>query len=336
MEEVKGAKKRVVAVKRLNVGDSHGVEARRSFVNELKTICRVRHRNLVKVTGYCVEGGEVALVMEYMEEGDLDEHLYGDKGSLSWDERLNVALDVAEGLVYLHHEYVQPIIHCDLKLKNILLGIDGVAKISDFGIAKLLDLNDAADMSISKFRGTFGYAAPEYATGARISTKVDVYSYGVLLLELVSGHRSIDVELQEEGVSLHTWVRMLYESGRTSEAVDKTLLPEGESDNDNIVQEARVLLGLGVNCSREVVKERPSMHAAREVVARLQKQRLFRQKGIDPMRSYPTLDDVLQAPDHQYSDTIKLLLDPSVQLNNSDLHSSTNSFSIKHTLNVTP
>ncbi|MCO5572180.1 hypothetical protein L7F22_025931 [Adiantum nelumboides] len=323
MEDVKGAKKRVVAVKRLNVGDSHGVEARRSFVNELKTICKVRHRNLVKVTGYCVEGGEVALVMEYMEEGDLDGHLYGGKGSLSWDKRLNVALDMAEGLVYLHHEYVQPIIHCDLKPKNILLGIDGVAKISDFGIAKLLDLNDAADMSISKFRGTFGYAAPEYATGARISTKADVYSYGVLLLELVSGRRPTNAELQEEGMSLHTWARMLHESGRTSEAVNKTLLAEGESDNENIAQEAQELLGLGVKCSREVVKERPSMQEAREVVARLQKQRLLRQKGTDPTRSYPSLDALLQAPDHPHLETSKLLLDPSIQVDSSDLHSST-------------
>ncbi|MCO5595777.1 hypothetical protein L7F22_049825 [Adiantum nelumboides] len=328
--------RRVIAVKRLNVADSHGVEARRSFVNELKTICKVRHRNLVKVTGYCVERGEVALVMEYMEKGDLDGHLYGGKGSLSWDERLNVALDVAEGLVYLHHEYVQPIIHCDLKPKSILLRTDGVAKISDFGIAKLLDLDDAADMSISKFRGTFGYAAPEYVMGARISTKVDVYSYGVLLLELVSRRRPTNTKLQEEGMSLHTWARTLHESGRTIEVVDKTLLAEGEPDNDNIVQEAKKLLELGVKCSEEVVKERPSMQAAREVVASLQKERLFRQKGISPTCSYPALDDLLQAPDHPYSETIKLLLDPKIPLNNSNLHFFTNFSSIKHSLNVTP
>ncbi|MCO5572657.1 hypothetical protein L7F22_026415 [Adiantum nelumboides] len=159
IEDMKSAKQRVVAVKRLNVGDSHGVEARRSFVNELNAIYKVRHRNLVKVTGYCVEGGKVALVMEYMKKGDLDGDLYGGKGSLSWDERLNEALDVAKGLVYLYHEYVQPIIHCDLKHKNILLRIKGVAKISDFGIVKLLDLDNVVDMSISKFKETFGYAA---------------------------------------------------------------------------------------------------------------------------------------------------------------------------------
>ncbi|KAI5060397.1 hypothetical protein GOP47_0024817 [Adiantum capillus-veneris] len=329
MEDVKGAKKRVVAVKRLNVGpDSYGVEARRSFVNELRTICKARHRNLVKVSGYCVDGGEVALVMEYMEEGDLDGHLYGArKGSFCWDDRLNVALDVAEGLVYLHHEYVQPIIHCDLKPKNILLGTDRVAKISDFGIAKLLDLGEAADMSISKFRGTFGYAAPEYATGTRISTKADVYSYGVLLLELVTGLRPTDAQLQEEGMSLHTWARMMQEAGRGSEVLDKALLVhlhEGDMNNSAIAIQAEELLALGVKCSKEIVKERPSMQLVRDLVAHLHKQRL----PINKLTSYPALDELLQAPDHPVPDHTKLLLDPSIQFDSSGLLSSTNSSSI--------
>ena len=134
-------------------------------MNELKTLCNVRHRNLVKVKGYRVDGGEVALVKELMDKGNLDEHLHNrlddDGKMLSWQERVNVAADVAEGLVYLHHEYVQPIIHCDLKPTNILLTSDMVAKISDFGIARLVENGRTArDLSTSQFRGSLGYAAP--------------------------------------------------------------------------------------------------------------------------------------------------------------------------------
>eukprot|EP00250_Pteridium_aquilinum_P021756 c25211_g2_i1 orf=47-3391(+) len=316
MEESKGSSKKrnIVAVKRLNVRDHHGAEARRSFVNELKTICKVRHRNLVKVLGYCVEGGEVALVMEYMEGGDLDGHLHGLKECLSWEERINVAVDVAEGLLYLHHEYVQPIVHCDLKPKNILLGSDMIAKISDFGIAKLLDINQTGDMSASKFRGSFGYAAPEYAIGSRISTKADVYSYGVLVLELVTGLRPTSPRLQEEGMSLHMWVRTLQESGRTREALDKAM-------DSNVLQEAEELLDLGMKCSVDAPKDRPSMQVVRDFITRFKKRRLLKNgsKG-----SYPDLEELLKAPDHHSlsaSDASKLLLDPSIQMDSSDLQS---------------
>ncbi|KAH7434584.1 hypothetical protein KP509_06G024400 [Ceratopteris richardii] len=160
-EEMRRIGYAVVAVKKLNVKGAHGREAKRSFTNELKTICQIRHRNLVKVIGYCMEKEEAALVMEYMEGGDLDGHLYGRReGKLSWKDRLNLAVDVAQGLLYLHHGTAQPIVHGDLKPKNILLDADGVAKIGDFGISRLLNLDKAKDFTISKFRGTLGYAAP--------------------------------------------------------------------------------------------------------------------------------------------------------------------------------
>lgn len=266
-------KKRLVAVKRLRAGSTYGAEVRESFVKELRALCKVRHRNLVKLEGYCVDEGEVALVMEYMEGGNLGECLQ----TMSWEERVSVAADVAEGLTYLHHECVQPIIHCDLKPANILLTSDMTAKINDFGIARLLKGGHATLMglSTSEFRGTFGYADPDYAGGSRFSPKIDVYSFGVILLELISGLEPSNRRLQEHGVSLHGWVRNLQESGNTKEAIDKVLHNAIQFD-PTILEEVENLLNMGLKCSSELSKNRPTMRAICEYVVGMKKNTLHK------------------------------------------------------------
>eukprot|EP00250_Pteridium_aquilinum_P008793 c18212_g1_i1 orf=161-3385(+) len=257
----------LVAIKRLNTGSDNGREARKSLVQELKTLCQIRHRNLVKTLGYCMDEGEVALVMEFMVNGNLDEHLHGGSKSLCWEERLSIAADVAEGLVYLHHEYTQPIIHCDLKPGNILLGADMVAKISDFGIARLLNCNQTEDLfSTSNFRGTFGYAAPECAAGSRISTKADVYSYGVLLIEIVTGVKPTSPQLQERGISLHTWARGLLESTHIIECSVDTAVQVAIKNDPSRLHQLEELLQLGAQCTKATAKERPNIKDVRETL----------------------------------------------------------------------
>lgn len=313
LDEPKG--KKFIAIKKLNLRHGKGSEARRSFVSELKTLCNMRHRHLVKVLGYCVDSGEVALVLEFMEKGNLDEHLH-DNGKLSWEQRLSIAVDVAEGLVYLHHEYVQPVIHCDLKPKNILLRSDMVAKIADFGIARLLDRNHEGDLTISSFRGTLGYAAPECAAGSRISTKADVYSYGVLLMELVTGVRPTSELLRADpaGTSLPIWAGEAQEEGRTNQVLDKSLQTEFGSMSEELskamMKEADEILWVASRCCKEATNERPNMKAVRDMVKRVKEER-----GRAGGRPYPELLELVHSQSEEVTiPSVGWLLDPSIEL----------------------
>ena len=158
------------------------------------------------------------------------------------------------------------------------------------------------------------YKWTEYAIGSRISTKADVYSYGVLVLELVTGVRPTSPRLQEEGMSLHVWARRLQESGQIREALDKAM-------DSNVLQEVEELLDLGVKCSVDVPKDRPSMQVVRDLITCFKERRLLKNgsKG-----SYPDLEKLLKAPDHHslsVSNANKLLLDPNIQMDSSDLQS---------------
>lgn len=265
--EIDGSR-RLVAIKRFNMRSQNQREARRGFVQELNILSQVRHRNLVKTLGYCMDEGVVALVLELMENGNLEKLLQGSElKSLSWVERLSIAMDVAEGLVYLHHEFIQPIIHCDLKPENILIGSDMVAKISDFGIAKLLDHNQTRDLSTSNFRGTFGYAAPECAAGSLISTKADLYSYGVLLIQLVTGMTPKSPQLH--GITLHIWAGELLKSGRITEGLLDTAVQESIEKDTAILQQLEELLDLGVKCTNDIATARPDIKNVREALVKL-------------------------------------------------------------------
>ncbi|KHG22857.1 hypothetical protein F383_29431 [Gossypium arboreum] len=232
--------------------------ASRSFLAECEALKNIRHRNLVKVlsaiSGIDHKGNDFkALAYEFMENGSLEDWLYPSTSmnepkttrNLNFFQRVNVAIDVAHALEYLHHYCGTSIIHCDLKPSNILLDEEMVGHISDFGLAKILsgdELNYSANESGSLgLRGTIGYAPPEYGMGSELSTNGDVYSYGILLLEMLTGKRPTN-ERFKEGLSLHNFVKAALPS-RVVEIIDPILLQESvRGGTDSLV-----LLNLRVN-----------------------------------------------------------------------------------------
>ncbi|TYI63017.1 hypothetical protein E1A91_D10G291000v1 [Gossypium mustelinum] len=270
----------VIAVKVLNLLNRG---ASRSFLAECEALKNIRHRNLVKVltaiSGVDYQGNDFkALVYEFMENGSLEDWLHpliGMNGpetarNLNFFQRVSVAIDVAHALQYLHHHCEEPIIHCDLKPSNILLNEEMVSHISDFGLAKILStdrLNYSANKSSSLgLRGTIGYAPPEYGMGSELSTKGDVYSYGILLLEMFTGKRPID-ERFREGLSLHNFVKAALPE-RIIEITDPNLVQErvrrgtpnvNNFGNDWYLQCLNSLFEIGLACSAESPNERIDM-----------------------------------------------------------------------------
>ncbi|CAM0951661.1 unnamed protein product [Alopecurus aequalis] len=176
----------LVAVKKL---EAVGVQAKREFCTEIAVIGNIRHVNLVRLRGFCAEGSRRLLVYEYMDRSSLDRSLFGGIGpALEWGERMEVALGAARGLAYLHTGCDQKIVHCDVKPENILLAHGGQVKVSDFGLAKLMSSEHSA--IFTTMRGTRGYLAPEWLSNAPISDRADVYSFGMVLLELVRGRKN--------------------------------------------------------------------------------------------------------------------------------------------------
>ncbi|KAJ8773358.1 hypothetical protein K2173_028535 [Erythroxylum novogranatense] len=177
--------KSVVAVKKIS---NLGVQGKQEFCTEIAVIGNVHHINLVKLRGYCAQGRQRLLVYEYMNRGSLDKTLFGSGPVLEWKERFEIALGTARGLAYLHTGCQHKIIHCDVKPQNILLHNQFQAKISDFGLSKLLSPEQSS--LFTTMRGTRGYLAPEWLTNSAISEKTDVYSFGMVILEVVSGRKN--------------------------------------------------------------------------------------------------------------------------------------------------
>ncbi|ESW33066.1 hypothetical protein PHAVU_001G040400 [Phaseolus vulgaris] len=237
---------RVVAVKRIfsDVEDSE-----RIFRNEVKIISRLIHRNLVQFMGWCQEQGELLLVFEYMSNGSLDNHLFGNRRRLTWDVRYKIALGVARALRYLHEDAEQCVVHRDIKSGNVLLDTDFNTKISDFGIAKLVDPR----LRTQKTRvvGTYGYLAPEYINEGRVSKESDMYGFGVLALEIACGRRTHQ-DGESNHVPLAKWVWKNHVDGEILNAADKEL------KMDFNVNEMRCLLSVGIWCTLQDHKERPN------------------------------------------------------------------------------
>nr|XP_010928900.1 brassinosteroid LRR receptor kinase BRL1-like [Elaeis guineensis] len=213
----------VVAVKKLIHVTSQGD---REFTAEMETIGKIKHRNLVPLLGYCKVGDERLLVYEYMKFGSLDMVLHdkskGDGVELDWAARKKIAIGSARGLAFLHHSCIPHIIHRDMKSSNVLLDENLEARVSDFGMARLVNALDT-HLSVSTLAGTPGYVPPEYYQSFRCTTKGDVYSYGVVLLELLSGKKPID-PLEFGDNNLVDWAKKMVKENRSNEIFDPELL----------------------------------------------------------------------------------------------------------------
>uniref|UniRef100_A0A0D9ZQP6 non-specific serine/threonine protein kinase n=1 Tax=Oryza glumipatula TaxID=40148 RepID=A0A0D9ZQP6_9ORYZ len=210
---------RVVAVKQLSQTSHQG---KKQFATEIETISRVQHRNLVKLYGCCLEGNNPLLVYEYMENGSLDKALFGtEKLNIDWPARFDICLGIARGLAYLHEESSIRVVHRDIKASNVLLDANLNPKISDFGLAKLYD--DKKTHVSTKVAGTFGYLAPEYAMRGHMTEKVDVFAFGVVLLETLAGRPNYDDTLEEDKIYIFEWAWELYENNNPLGIVDPNL-----------------------------------------------------------------------------------------------------------------
>ncbi|KAI8566830.1 hypothetical protein RHMOL_Rhmol02G0072900 [Rhododendron molle] len=206
-----GATTTVAAIKRLNAESNQGVE---EFWTEVKLLSKLRHTNIVSLIGYCNEHQELVLVYEYIVRGTLAYHLYKTSRSyLTWERRLNICLDAALGLDYLHNGTERGIIHRDVKSTNILLDENWVAKVSDFGISKRIPSYTTTHVT-TNVKGTFGYFDPDYFLTKRLTKKSDVYAFGVVLLEVLCGRPPIDTRLEEEQISLIHWAQMYIKKGK--------------------------------------------------------------------------------------------------------------------------
>uniref|UniRef100_A0A1J3DSR6 non-specific serine/threonine protein kinase n=1 Tax=Noccaea caerulescens TaxID=107243 RepID=A0A1J3DSR6_NOCCA len=210
-----------VAVKKLlnNPG-----QADKDFRVEVEAIGHVRHKNLVRLLGYCVEGTHRMLVYEYMNNGNLEQWLHGDmshQGYLTWEARIKVLAGTAKALAYLHEAIEPKVVHRDIKSSNILMNDNFDAKLSDFGLAKLL----GADKSYVSTRvmGTFGYVAPEYANSGNLNEKSDVYSFGIVLLEAITGRYPVDYARPKEEVHMVEWLKLMVQQKQIEGVVDKEL-----------------------------------------------------------------------------------------------------------------
>ncbi|CAJ2646904.1 unnamed protein product [Trifolium pratense] len=266
---------KVVAIKVLNLQKKG---AHKSFITECNVLKNMRHRNLVNILTCCsstdYKGQEFkALVFEYMSNGSLEQWLHpgivnaGNQRRLELDQRLNIIVDIASVLHYLHHECELLVIHCDLKPSNVLLDDDMIAHVSDFGIARLvstIDNTSHKESSTIGIKGTIGYAPPEYGMGSEISIYGDMYSFGVLMLEMLTGKRPTD-EMFEDGQNLHMFVENSFPNNLI-QILDLHLLPRNEEaaieDENNgsftpIVEKCLVsLFRIGLACSVESPKEK--------------------------------------------------------------------------------
>ncbi|KAL7124558.1 hypothetical protein ABFS83_14G056300 [Erythranthe nasuta] len=249
----------------VRVFNSLSEAASKSFDVECEVLRNIRHRNLTKVVSSCSNEDFKALVLEYMPNGNLDKWLYSHNYCLDVFQRLNIMIDVACALEYLHHGYSSPIVHRDLKPSNVLLDEEMVAHVSDFGIAKLL--GDGESIVHTNTLATLGYIAPEYGLEGLVSTRCDVYSYGVMVMEAFTRKTPSD-DMFAEGLSLKSWVQSSLRQS-TNEVIDSNLLnTENEQDFEKNLQCVSSILELALKCLAESPGDRITM---KEALAELQK-----------------------------------------------------------------
>ncbi|CAI9272118.1 unnamed protein product [Lactuca saligna] len=279
-----------VAIKKTIMASTRG---KIHFDDELKIISNVHHRHLIRLLGYCSKGPLLFLVHEFMDNGSLDQFLYGDKSrNLSWRQRFEIIFGTARGLAYLHEQYHVTIIHRDIKTSNILLDDELQPKIADFGLIRLLP-EDKTHLS-TKLAGSLdsGYVAPEYAIHGQLSEKVDTYSFGIVVLEIVSGKRCDDV-IDDKSVnqSLLDQAWNLYENGTHVNLIDNRL-----DASEYAAEDVMKIIEIALMCTQSKVSARPAMS---EVVTLL---------------SDKSLDEIPPVRSTFHEDDIKIPIDTSISL----------------------
>ncbi|KAI7730605.1 hypothetical protein M8C21_003998 [Ambrosia artemisiifolia] len=244
-----------VAVKRVSKTSNQGIK---EYTSEIRIISRLRHRNLVQLTGWCHDKGELLIAYEFMENGSLDLHLFKGKSLLTWNTRYKIAIGLASALLYLHEEWEQCVLHRDIKSSNVMLDSNFNAKLGDFGLAKLVDHEKGSVTTM--LAGTLGYMAPECVITGSATKESDVYSFGVVALEIACGRKPIDYDAQGKRMWLLEWVWELYGAGTLFKAADPSLgsyFEEGEIER---------LMIVGLWCVHPNSELRPSMRQAIKVL----------------------------------------------------------------------
>ncbi|KAH0461358.1 hypothetical protein IEQ34_008933 [Dendrobium chrysotoxum] len=249
--------KQEIAVKRISHDSRQGMK---EFVAEIATIGRLRHRNLVQLHGYTRRQGKLILVYDFMPNGSLDNYLFNRaEQSLTWKQRFNIIKGIAAGLLYLHEEWEQVVLHRDIKASNVLLDADFNGKLGDFGLARLHDRGSMAETT--RVVGTLGYLAPELSRTGKSTTSSDVFAFGAFLLEVACGKKPVEFKTTGVELVLVDWVLEFMERGELIEARDRRL------GNEFVVKEMEMALSLGLMCSSPAAAARPSM---RQVVQYLE------------------------------------------------------------------
>ncbi|KAG6509345.1 calmodulin-binding receptor-like cytoplasmic kinase 3 isoform X1 [Zingiber officinale] len=248
----------LIAIKRAK--KEHIATIHAEFKNEVELLARIEHRNLVRLLGYTDKGNEFIIITEYVPNGTLREHLDGKYGKiLDFSQRLEIAIDVAHGLTYLHHYAEKSIIHRDVKSSNILLTEGFRAKVADFGFARTGPMEADQTHIQTKVKGTVGYVDPEYLKTCKLTVRSDVFSFGILLLEILSARGPVDIKRSDERITVR-WAFNKYKEGNERQILDPQM---HEVVADLVVKK---ILALAFKCAAPTRKDRPAM---REVVEQL-------------------------------------------------------------------